>query len=140
MTKETDLAHHIHNLKMMVDVANDPKLLWEEMQILGKKAFKLQEKMDNLLNELEEEATEITSIQMLSDTREMMWDLMNQLATRELELKEKPHPKCCSHEHHCCCHEHAEEHHSCCCHGHKEHQCSQKNKCTKKGKKKCPKK
>lgn len=139
MTKETELAHHIHNLKMMVKLADDPKLLWEEMQILGKKAFKLQEKMDNLLNELEESTTEITAIQMLSDTREMMWDLMNQLATRELELKNKPHPKNCTQEHHCCCHEHSEKHH-CCCHDHKKGQCCQKKKCTTKGKKKCPKK
>lgn len=131
MTKETDLAHHIHNLKMMVDVANDPKLLWEEMQILGKKAFNLQEKMEKLLDDLEATATEITAIQMLSDTREMMWDLMNQLAARELALKSKPHPKTCSHEeHHCCCHEHHE------CHCHKE----EKKKSCCKGKKKCPKK
>ena len=129
MTKETDLAHHIHNLKMMVEVANDPKLLWEEMQILGKKAFTLQEKAEKLLNELEGQASEITTIQMLSNTREMMWDLMNQLASRELELKNKPHPKTCAHaEHHCCCHEHHERH------------CHEKKKTCCKGKKKCPKK
>lgn len=132
MTKETDLAHHIHNLKMMVEVANEPKLLWEEMQILGKKAFNLQEKAEKLLNELEKEATKITTIQMLSNTREMMWDLMNQLASRELELKAKPHPQKCTKEehHHCCCH----EHHECHCHEKKE-----KKSCCK-GKKKCPKK
>lgn len=137
MTKETELAHHIHDLKMMVKVASDPKLLWEEMQILGQKAFKLQEKMEKILNELEETTNEITAIQMLSDTREMMWDLMNQLAAKELELKEKPHPKECPSEHHCCCHEHMNNHH-CCCHQHNEHKCckSQKKSLSKKGVKK----
>lgn len=130
MTKETELAHHIHNLKMMLKVADDPKLLWEEMQILGKKAFVLQEKIEKLLNELEKETKQITAIQMLADTREMMWDLMNQLASRELELKTKPHPQNCTHEHHCCCHEHEKEHHC----------CNQISKCGKKGKKTCPKK
>lgn len=131
MTKETNLAHHVHNLKIMVEVANDPKILWEEMQILGKKAFNLQEKMEKLLNELEETATEVTAIQMVSNTREMMWDLMNQLAIRELELKSKPHPQVSPQKvHHCCCH----EHHECHC-----HEKTKKKSCCK-GRKKCPKK
>ena len=48
--KSVQLAHHLHHLEEMLELASDPKLLWEEMQILGKKAFNLQEKMENGLN------------------------------------------------------------------------------------------
>ena len=135
MTKETDLAKHIHSLKLMVKTAQEPNLLWEEMQILAPKAFKLQEKIEKLLNELEQTATEITAVQMLAETREMMWDLMTQLAERELQLKTLPHPTSCCHEHHhCCCHHHEQESQSCC-------QSEKKTKkCCNKGKKKCQKK
>ena len=57
--KSVQLAHHLHHLEEMLELANDPKLLWEEMQILGKKAFTLQEKMEQELNELEEEIKEV---------------------------------------------------------------------------------
>jgi hypothetical protein len=136
MTKETDLAKHMHSLKLIVKTAQEPKLLWEEMQILAPKAFKLQEKIEKLLTELEETATEVTAVQMLAETREMMWDLMTLLAERELQLKTLPHPTACQHSHHhCCCHhEDSEEHHHCCCHEEKK-----VKKCCK-GKKKCQKK
>lgn len=142
MTTEIDLAHHIHSLKLLLKTAEDPKLLWEEMQILGKKAFHLQEKMEKELEELEKATKEVTSIQMIYETRENMWDIMNKIATRELELKNKPHPAKAP-EHHCCCHHHAEDH--CCCHHESEpkkccHQKATKKKCCCKGKKTCPKK
>ena len=126
--KSVQLAHHLHHLEEMLELANDPKLLWEEMQILGKKAFTLQEKMEVELNELEEELKEVSAIQTIFETREKMWDIMNQLAVAELKLKEKTltksDKKCChgKTEHHCCCHEH-------------EDKCS-----CKKGKKSCKKK
>lgn len=130
MTTEIDLAHHVHQLKLLLKTANDPKLLWEEMQILGKKAFHLQSKMEEELDELEQATQEITAVQMIYETRETMWDIMNQLAKRELELKEKPHPSTkpqescgCSGSHDECCH----HTHDCCCH--------QKKKCCDKGKK-----
>ncbi len=131
MTTEIDLTDHIHQLKLLLKTAKDPKLLWEEMQILGKKAFNLQEKIEKELKELEQSAKEITAVQMIYETRESMWDIMNQIATKELELKNKPHPATMP-EHHCCCHHHGE---GCCCHEEK----SQK-KCCCKGKKKCQKK
>lgn len=132
MTTEIDLAHHIHSLKLLLKTAQDPKLLWEEMQILGKKACNLQVKIEEELDELEKTTTEITAVQMLYATRETMWDIINQIAARELELKNKPHPSKMP-EHHCCCHHHEEGH--CCCHEEKT-----KKKCCCKGKKKCQKK
>ena len=126
--KSVQLAHHLHHLEEMLELANDPKLLWEEMQILGKKAFTLQEKMEAELNELEEELKEVSAIQTIFETREKMWDIMNQLAVAELKLKEKTLTKSDKK----CCHEKAE--HTCCCHEH-EDKCS-----CKKGKKSCKKK
>lgn len=113
--KSVQLAHHLHHLEEMLELANGPKLLWEEMQILGKKAFTLQEKMEAELNELEEELKEVSAIQTIFETREKMWDIMNQLAVAELKLKEKTltksGKKCChgKAEHHCCCHEHEDK-------------------------------
>ncbi len=123
-----ELAHQLHHLEEMVELVNDPKLLWEEMQILGKKAFTLQEKMEKLLNVLEKETEEVSAVQTLFETRERMWDIMNQLAVAELKLKEKTltkkGKKCCS----------QKEEHKCCCHHEHSDKC-----CQKKGKK-CQKK
>ena len=124
--KSVQLAHHLHHLEEMLELANDPKLLWEEMQILGKKAFTLQEKMEAELNELEEELKEVSAIQIIFETREKMWDIMNQLAMAELKLKEKtltkPAQKCC----------HKKEDNKCCCHENKDKCCKGKAKCKKK--------
>ena len=133
--KSVQLAHHLHHLEEMLELAGDPKLLWEEMQILGKKAFALQEKMETELNELEEELKEVSAVQTIFETREKMWDIMNQLAVAELKLKEKtltkPAKKTCS----------QKSEHKCCCHKHHEKCCDKKEKCTcKKGKSKCKKK
>lgn len=124
--KSVQLAHHLHHLEEMLELANDPKLLWEEMQILGKKAFNLQEKMEAELNELEKELKEVSAIQTIFETREKMWDIMNQLAMAELKLKEKtltkPAKKCC----------HGKAEHKCCCHEHEDKCCKGKAKCKKK--------
>ena len=127
--KSLQLAHHLHHLQEMLELAQNPKLLWEEMQILGKKAFALQQEMEEELNELETELEEISAIQTLFETREKMWDIMNELALVELKLKEKTLTKASSQkslsakeDHHCCCHEHGEK-----C-------CGKKGKCTSKNK------
>ena len=134
--KSIQLAHHLHHLEEMLELANDPKLLWEEMQILGKKAFTLQEKIENELNELENELREVAAVQTIFETREKMWDIMNQLAIAELKLKEKTLTKTTKK----CCHE-KEEHKCCCHHENGKRCCDKKEKCTgKKGKTKCKKK
>ena len=84
--------------------------------------------METELNELEEELKEVSAIQTIFETREKMWDIMNQLAVAELKLKEKTLAKPAKK----CCHKKAE--HKCCCHEH-EDKCS-----CKKGKAKCKKK
>ena len=124
--KSVQLAHHLHHLEEMLELANDPKLLWEEMQILGKKAFTLQEKMEQELNELEEELKEVSAIQTIFETREKMWDIMNQLASAELKLKEKTLTKSTKK----CGQKKAE--HKCCCHEHEDKCCKGRTKCKKK--------
>ena len=128
--KALELAHQLHHLEEMLELANDPKLLWEEMQILGKKAFALQEKMENLLNDLEEETKEISAIQTIFETREKMWDMMNQLAMAELKLKEKTLTKSPKK----CCQKKKEEKECCCDYKHKTESCHEKRKCSCKGK------
>ena len=134
--KSVQLAHHLHHLEEMLELANNPKVLLEEMQILGEKAFTLQEKMEQELNELEKELKEVSAIQTIFETREKMWDIMNQLAVAELKLKEKTLTKAPKK----CCHK--KEDHKCCCHHeHTEECCDKKKKCVCiKGKKSCKKK
>ena len=135
--KSIQLAHHLHHLEEMLELANNPKLLWEEMQILGKKAFTLQEKMEEELNELELELKEVSAVQSIFETREKKCDIMDQLAMAELKLKEKtltkaPSKKC----------PHAKTKNECCCHHHEDHKkyCAKKEKCTCKTRnKKCKK-
>ena len=128
--KPLELAHQLHHLEELLELANDPKLLWEEMQILGKKAFTLQEKMENLLNDLEEETKEISAIQTIFETREKMWDMMNQLAVAELKLKEKTLTKSPQK----CCQKKNGEKGCCCGHKHKTEPCHKEKKCSCKGK------
>ena len=127
--KALELAHQLHHLQELADLANDPKLLWEEMQILGQKAFALQDKMEILLNTLEKETNEVSAIQTLFETREKMWDIMNQLAQTELKIKEKTHKKTETSPKHCKCKK--EKSSTCCCHNHA--QCDkEQEKCKKK--------
>ena len=129
--KSLQLAHHLHHLQEMLELAQDPKLLWEEMQILGNKAFALQQKMEEELNELETELEEISAIQTLFETREKMWDIMNELALLELKLKEKTLTKASQKK--CSCSS-VKKNHPCCCHKHAEEHCTKKEKCTSKNK------
>ncbi|MGN0919990.1 MAG: hypothetical protein ACI4OR_04475 [Alphaproteobacteria bacterium] len=134
--KSIQLAHHLHHLEEMLEVAENPKLLLEEMQILGQKAFNLQEKMEALLNELEAETQEVSAVQTIFETREKMWDMMNQLALAELKLKEKTLTKKCPK-----CPPSKEEHQKCCCsHEHGEKCCHHEQKCCQGKGKKCQKK
>ena len=133
--KSIQLANHLNHLQEMLELAKNPKLLLEEMQILGNKAFALQEEMEKELDELETELKEVAAIQTLFETREKMWDMMNELALLELKLKEKTLKRkstkeTSSKEHlHCCCH----EHHKTCCHDKKTCTCNKrKTACNKK--------
>lgn len=124
----------IHQLEHLLQEAQNPKLLWEEMQIVSKKAFDLQDKIMAELERIEKNEQDIERVQALFDLRENVWDIMTQIATRELAVKEKTHhPKSPSrHEAGCMCHnpENSKKtEHSACC-----HHCHEKEKpsCQKK--------
>ncbi len=114
--------------------AAEEKVLPQEMQLIQEKAFATQEKMMQLLAQQEADTNDIRSIQNIFQIREDVWDIMNNLAIREAEVKEKfgikgdnPKPE------HICCHPHHE--HCCCEHTHHQKKCScqkEKKKCHKK--------
>ena len=108
------------------------------MKILSAKAFDLQDEITKDLEELEQTETDLVKLQSVFDTREMVWDIIAKIATRELEIKEKatkghkeahektPAKRGCEHHHHegeCTCHEHhaCEHNHSDCCCNHTKH-------------------
>ena len=122
--------------------AAEEKILPQEMQLIQEKAFQVQEEMMLLLAEQEEKANDFHEIQNIFQIREDVWDIMNNLAIRETEVKAKfgikgESPKA---EHTCCHHHHGGE--ECCCEHHHNHHCCRKDekKCCKKEKKTCRKK
>ncbi len=126
----------IERLNTLLADSQKKKLLWEEMQIISQKAFDLQDNILAELDKIEQTETDITKIQAAFGAREMIWDIMNQIATRELEIKEKTHRKETPAER---AKRHTEamepdecDHHCCCGHHHTEEQCckKQKGKCT----------
>ena len=113
--------------------AAEEKVLPQEMQLIQEKAFKVQEEMMQLLAQQEANTNDIREVQNIFQIREDVWDIMNNLAIREAEIKTKfgikgESPKA----EHTCCHHHNE---GCCCAHHHD-----KKKCCKKEKKKCPQK
>ena len=114
--------------------AAEDKVLPQEMQLIQEKAFKVQEEMMQLLQKQEETTSDIHEIQNIFQIREDVWDIMNNLAIRETEVKAKfgikaESPKA---EHSCCCHHHHDQ--ECCCEHHHD------KKCCKREKKTCHKK
>lgn len=148
---EKTLQDLTRQLLALAQSAAEEKVLPQEMVLIQEKAFEVQEKMMAELEQAEEKANDIRSVQNIFQIREDVWDIMNNLAIREAEvkakfgLKEEVKPA----KHHCCCHHHHEEKHECCCghHHEDEHECCCKNKkttktkcCSKKEKKTCRKK
>lgn len=141
MSLET-IQHLKTHLKELLETAENPKILWEEMALVAQNAFQLQAEATEQLARLEAAEQDIARLSVLFDLREEIWDLADKLAQRELEIKEKTlhprknapaktdHPHKSGHDAHaCCCHTHDEakestapcyHKHGCCCHTHKE--------------------
>lgn len=148
---EKTLQDLTRQLLALAQSAADERVLPQEMVLIQEKAFEVQEKMMAELEQAEEKANDIRSIQNIFQIREDVWDIMNNLAIREAEVKakfgvkEEVKPA----KHHCCCGHHHENKHECCCghHHEDEHECCCKNKkttktkcCSQKEKKTCRKK
>ncbi|MBO7243961.1 MAG: hypothetical protein J6V53_01595 [Alphaproteobacteria bacterium] len=90
----------IEALNKLNDQAHNPKILWEEMKLVSDKAFKLQEEILELIQNAEEKETDISVLQQLFATREIVWDLIDAIAEQELFIKETTHTpqkkKCCN--------------------------------------------
>ncbi len=149
---------HIEKLEHLLANTQKDKILWEEMQIALKEAFDLQDEIMADLDEAETTEKDVDALTQIFDEREHVWDVMGQIATRALEVKESRLKKAESGtEHHCCCgghghkhhnhgegccgshgdgccgkHAHGEEHHHCGCDAHAES--SPKKRCCKKKK------
>ncbi|MBQ3695806.1 MAG: hypothetical protein II938_02415 [Alphaproteobacteria bacterium] len=111
--------------------AAEEKVLPQEIRLIQEKAFAVQEQMMELLQEQEETTNDVREVQNIFQIREDVWDIMNNLAIREAEIKAKfgikgESPKA----EHTCCHHHHED--KCCCKHHHEEGC-----CHKENKKKC---
>ena len=112
--------------------AAEEKVLPQEMQLIQQKAFEVQEQMMQLLEAQEKETQDIHMIQDIFQIREDVWDIMNNLAIREAEVKAKfgikgESPKA---EHTCCCDHHHGKDKCCCRHHHDVKKCCQKEKKT----------
>lgn len=141
------LNQNIQKLTKLAEQSQNKKLLWEEMQIISKKAFELQDQIMAELDKTEATETNVTKLQAAFSARETIWDIMAKITERELTLKESTHHKetpeerekrhkeimadVAEEEHHCCC----GHHHGGCCKKHKHdeechcHQEKPKRKC-----------
>lgn len=126
----SEITKKVEALNRLKETAHNPKILIEEMQIVADKAFQLQEDIIALIQQAEEQEANIAAIQSLFETKEMVWDIIEDITSRELEIKEKTHQKgSCNHkkEGYCCgskehdCHQeddNACSNKKCCCHKH----------------------
>ncbi len=147
------IEEQIHHLEHLLETAQNPKILWEEMQLVSQRAFDLQDQIMEQLDKAEKEEENIARVQALFQAREIVWDMMASLAVLETNLKEKTfknqsHSKqtentnkkchCAHHKSEQACHS-AQHHSESCCHsaghGHCCHSavgddetCSQKQK------------
>lgn len=88
-----EIAHKLHKLNHLFEHAQNDKILWEEMQILSKSAFDLQDEILQLLDKNEKTEKDLIKLQAVFDARELVWDLINKIALREVEVKEKTFKK-----------------------------------------------
>ena len=140
----TIIEEKLTRLAELAETAQNKKILIEEMRLVSAKAFELQDELMSLLDAQELVEKEFDVVQELFDIRETVWNVVNKIALRELDVKEKSLSKesyqktknKAHQEHHCCC-EHAHEGECCgkhahegeCCGGHAhEGECCKKKK------------
>ncbi len=135
------LKKQLTHLNKLLETSQNPKIVWEEMQILAANAFDLQDQIMAELDTAEQSETDIAAVQQLFETREYVWDIMNQIALAEAHLKEKTFPNGKGEKAHqsaaktqkgCCCgHHHTHEQTGGCAHHHTEKECCCSSKGTK---------
>ena len=117
-------------LVALSECSDNHKLLFEEIQTIQEKAFRIQVELMQLLEEMENEVTDIAQLQNVFQIRENVWDIMSKLAAKEQEIKATKNKKApsktdcacgCTHAHHegCNCHHNT-------CHSKKGKSCKKK--------------
>lgn len=126
------VTHLKKQLENLIKTAKNPKILWEEMAIIAKQAFQIQAESAESLKRLEAVEQDIQRLNTLFDLREEIWDLTDQLACLELEIKEKTLTPANKKEQtkHTCCHyqntsdsSHCQKDHKSCCADHDPSHC-----------------
>ncbi len=141
-----EMTEKLTRLEQLAQTAQNPKILIEEMRLVAAEAFQIQDDLMASLDEDEAVETDIETVQALFETRESIWDTINQIALREKEVKEHTSSRdaftkhkeeqkkyahtdcCCGHHHnnggnnHQCDYHHDEEHH-CSGHNHSDSEC-----------------
>lgn len=87
------IEEKLYQLNQLNETAHNKKILLEEMRIVSEKAFDLQEEIMSLLDAAELTERDVEAMRELFDTREAVWNTMNEIALRELEVKEKSYQK-----------------------------------------------
>lgn len=118
-------------LVALSECADTPQILYEEIQVIQDKAFKAQDEIMELLEQMENDTKDISTLQNIFQIRENVWDIMSKLAAREQQIKKTKNKKAAGSNKqkcHCGCHH---EHDTCCCQ-HKDEPCQKKGKSCKK--------
>ncbi|MDD3669508.1 MAG: hypothetical protein PHX68_04465 [Alphaproteobacteria bacterium] len=84
-----DVAQQITRLNALWRNAQEPKLLWEEMQVIAQQAFAVQAEAMEALDRSEKTASSVAAVQSVFAAREQVWDIAGKIAAREQEIKEK---------------------------------------------------
>lgn len=126
----TIIEEKLSRLAELAETAQNKKILIEEMRLVSAKVFELQDELMSLLDAQELVEKEFDAVQELFDIREAVWDIVNKIALRELDIKEKTlsketyqSMKAEAKEHHCCCGGHAHDGECCGSHAHNEECC-----------------
>ena len=132
----TIIEEKLNRLAELAETAQNKKILIEEMRLVSAKAFEIQDELMALLDAQELVEKEFDAVQELFDVRETVWDIVNKIALRELDVKEKSLSKDtyksmkeeAHQEHHCCCGKHAHKGDCCGKHTHEGDCCGKKKK------------
>lgn len=89
----TEIKNKLTQLNHLLESAQNPKILWEEMQLVSERAFSLQDELMILLEEAENTEQDIQELQNIFTTREIVWDAVAQIAKQEMIIKEKTYKK-----------------------------------------------
>lgn len=90
---DIEIKNKLTQLNHLLESAQNPKILLEEIQLVSEHAFSLQDELMTFLEEAENNEQDIQELQNIFTTREVVWDAVAQIAKREIAIKEKTYKK-----------------------------------------------